>query len=97
MDEFDLPYSYIEVAEAAKDICAYLDHNPADQWPGPGTPARYLFMSAALESSEFLDEWSKGRAPIDDPRAGAVIVVDVFPLADLWCPQHENQLNLFDL
>ncbi len=115
IEEFDWPYSVLEVDGTARAICAWLDSEPLPRsssgWavdgareylrqviahPTPGSSqARALYFQSVIDSVAFLQEWSAGRAPDNDPREGAVIVSDVLILADMWCPHHAEQLDLF--
>lgn len=77
-------------AEDASEYMAQIEELPSL----PDYRGRNLYTQAVADAVAFLEDWAAGRVAPDDPRGGAVIVADVFILADLWCPHHEEQLDI---
>ena len=92
LDSEPLPRS--SSAWAVDGAREYLRQVIAQPIPG-SSQARDLYTQSVIDSVAFLQEWSAGLTPGNDPRGGAVIVADVLVVADMWCPHHAEQLDLF--
>ena len=83
LDALGLPYSVDEAAEHAAAICGFLDRR------GQGDPE--ATMEAAQELLYVLLEDAVN--PASEYQDTASVSLDVFPMADVWCPHHEQVIG----
>ena len=83
LDELGLPYSFGEATVYATAICGYLDQQGQGDPAAPLSPARELLYILLIDDDN----------PESENQAFARASLDVFPIAAVWCPHHEQTLD----
>ena len=85
MRELNRPWTYEDIENGATVLCYVLDVGSSD--------IQRTYDRALAEAASLLEDLETGQARANDPRMTALLMLDTYAVAPMWCPEHEEQIN----